>query len=301
MAVTNFSPLLGLALPTTGDLSGTWGTTVNTAITSLIDSAVAGTTTLSADADVTLTSTNGSSNQAREAILLCTGARTTLKVITAPAQSKAYIVINATTGGFSVKVVGSGPTTGVTILNGEKALIAWNGSDFVIVATSVIDLTSEISGVLPVANGGTGVSASGASSNLLTSNGSIWVSTAPPAGGLVGITATQTLTNKTITALKETKVASSTNFDLSAANYFTYTVSAITTFTVSNTAASGSVSSFILDITNGGAYAITWFAGVQWPGGIAPVLTTSGRDSLGFYTYDGGTVWTGLVLGKAIA
>ena len=47
MAVTNFTPLLGLALPTTGDLSGTWGTTVNTAITDLLDDAVAGTVTLS--------------------------------------------------------------------------------------------------------------------------------------------------------------------------------------------------------------------------------------------------------------
>ena len=52
MAVTNFSPLLGLALPTTGDLSGTWGTVVNDAITGLLDSAIAGTTTLSADVDV---------------------------------------------------------------------------------------------------------------------------------------------------------------------------------------------------------------------------------------------------------
>jgi hypothetical protein len=52
MAVTNFSPLLGLALPTTGDLQGTWGNTVNNAITNLLDSAVAGTTTLSADSPV---------------------------------------------------------------------------------------------------------------------------------------------------------------------------------------------------------------------------------------------------------
>ena len=155
MAVTNFSPLLGLALPTTGDLSGTWGTTVNDSITQLIDSAVAGATALSTDANVTLSTTNGAANQARNAVLLCTGARTTLKTITAPAQSKAYIVINATTGGFGVKVVGSGPTTGVTIPNGEKALIAWNGSDFVLVTSSVIDLTSEVTGILPVANGGT--------------------------------------------------------------------------------------------------------------------------------------------------
>lgn len=201
MAVTNFSPLLGLALPTTGDLSGTWGTTVNDSITSLTDSAIAGTTTLSTDADVTLSTTNGAANQARQAVLLCTGARTVQRTITAPAQSKAYIVINATTGSQSVKVVGAGPTTGVVINNGEKALIAWNGSDFVIVASSVIDLTSEVSGTLPVANGGTGAStltannvilgngtsavqfvAPGTNGNVLTSNGTTWVSSAATGG-----------------------------------------------------------------------------------------------------------------------
>ena len=71
------TPLLGLALPTTGSLTGAWGTTVNDSITSLLDSAVSGTTTLSADSDVTLTTTQENSNQARQAILLWTAAGTT--------------------------------------------------------------------------------------------------------------------------------------------------------------------------------------------------------------------------------
>lgn len=148
MAVTNFSPLLGLALPTTGDLSGTWGTTVNDSITGLIDSAVAGTTTLSTDADITLSTTNGSANQARNAVLLCTGARTSIKTITAPAQSKAYIVINNTTGGYAVKLVGAGPTTGIAVLPGFKALVAWDGSDFVIVSSGLISATASTSAEL---------------------------------------------------------------------------------------------------------------------------------------------------------
>jgi len=148
---TSYTSLLGLALPVTGELSGTWGDTVNNSITSLLDSAIAGTTTLSTDADVTLTTTTGAANTAREAILLFSGARTALRTITAPAQSKIYTVINSTTGGFSVKVVGAGPTTGVTIVAGTSAQIAWNGSDFVLVST----LTS--AGVLPTANGGTGL------------------------------------------------------------------------------------------------------------------------------------------------
>jgi hypothetical protein len=154
MAVTNFTPLLGLALPTTGDLSGTWGTTVNTAITDLLDDAVAGTVTLSADADVTLTTTNGADNQARNAIILWTASNgVTTRNITAPAQSKAYVVINAGTG--SIVVRGSGPTTGVTIPSGTRALVAWNGSDFVKIVSNPAVLTTDVSGLLPIANGGT--------------------------------------------------------------------------------------------------------------------------------------------------
>ena len=155
MAVTNFSPLLGLALPTTGDLSGTWGTTVNDAITNLIDSAIAGTTTLSADADVTLSTTNGSANQARNAVILWTASNgATTRNITAPAQSKAYLVINAGTG--SIVIRGAGPTAGVSIPTGTRALVAWNGTDFVKIVSNPVALTTDVTGVLPVANGGSG-------------------------------------------------------------------------------------------------------------------------------------------------
>ena len=120
---TSYTSLLGLALPQTGDLSGTWGATVNTSITQLLDDAVAGTTTLSAD--TTLTTTTGASNQARQAILLCTGQVANI-TITAPATSKSYI-INNTSATYTVKIVGAGPTTGVTLAVSEKAIVAWNG------------------------------------------------------------------------------------------------------------------------------------------------------------------------------
>ena len=131
---TAYTSLLGLALPVTGELSGTWGDVVNTSITNLLDSAIAGTTTISSDADVTLTTTNGVSNTSREAILLWTASGTVTRTITAPAQSKVYIVINKTGSTQSIKLVGAGPTTGVTILANELAICAWNGSDFVKIA-----------------------------------------------------------------------------------------------------------------------------------------------------------------------
>jgi hypothetical protein len=150
------TPLLGLALPADGTTN--WGTLANTSITALLDSAVAGTTTLTSDADATLTNTAEVANEARQAIILCSGARTALRTITAPAQSKTYVVINNTSGGFGVKLVGVGPTTGVTIPAGKAFMLAWNGADFVTTGVTTVNLATDVTGTLPVANGGTNLS-----------------------------------------------------------------------------------------------------------------------------------------------
>jgi hypothetical protein len=164
---TGNTTLLGLALPVEGELDGTWGDVVNDSITSLVDSAVAGTTTLSADADVTLTDTTLSANQARQAVLLWTASNgASTRNITAPARSKPYIVINAGTG--SIVLRGAGPTTGITVVAGERCLAAWNGSDFVKVASSVVT-ASGLTGVVAPANGGTGVA--NGSNNTITFTG----------------------------------------------------------------------------------------------------------------------------------
>lgn len=163
----NYTTLLGLAKPVTGTEANTWGTVVNDEITSLLDTAVAGTTTLSSDADVTLTTTTGAANQARQAILLWTAGGTTLRTITAPAQSKVYIVINKTSSTQSIKLVGVGPTTGVTIVAGEYAVCAWNGVDFVKVSnlngagtftsiTATADSSFTSTGALLISKGTTG-------------------------------------------------------------------------------------------------------------------------------------------------
>jgi hypothetical protein len=133
---TQSTALLGLALPITGELDGTWGDVVNDSITSLIDSAIAGTTTLSVDADVTLSTTALAADEARQAIILWTANGTVTRYITAPALSKTYVVINNTGGNQSIVIRGTGPTTGVTIFAGGKALVAWNGTDFVRVGAS---------------------------------------------------------------------------------------------------------------------------------------------------------------------
>ena len=163
----NYTTLLGLAQPVTGTEANTWGTVVNDEITALLDSAVAGTTTLTADADVTLTTAAGLANQARQAIILWTASGTVTRNITAPAQSKTYMVINATGSTQSIVLRGAGPTTGVTIVAGEKCVAAWNGSDFVKIATTTID------GVSTFSAGTTGFTPSTATSGAVTLSGTL--------------------------------------------------------------------------------------------------------------------------------
>lgn len=102
-------------------------------------------------------------------------------------------------------------------------------------------------------------------------------------------------------SIREVRTAvAASDINLNLGNFFTRTISGATTLTVSNVPTTGTAASLILDLTNGGSAAITWWSGVKWAGGTAPTLTSAGRDVLGFFTHDGGTTWTGLLLGKDV-
>ena len=307
---TGNTSLLKLALPVTGELSGTWGDTVNDAITSLLDTAVAGTTTLSTDADVTLTDTALAANQSRQAILLWTASNgASTRNITAPARSKAYIVINAGTG--SIVLRGAGPTTGVTIIAGERCVVAWNGSDFVKVSSTTI---SNLTGVLAPANGGTGV-ANGANNTItfsgnytlgltLTGNTSV---TYPVTGTLVTLAGTETLTNKTVEAgtftngyteeVATANTGTAYTIDLANGSVQILTLTGNCTFTFP-TATAGRSFFLLLKQDGTGGRTVTWPAAVKWPASTAPTITsTASRTDKFVFTADG-TNWVGSVAGQ---
>jgi hypothetical protein len=129
--------LIGLSLPVQGTLSGQWGDTVNNAISQIVDVAVAGTQTISTDANITLTVTEGTyastgltANSSQYAVLLWTAGGTATRTITVPAQSKTYVVINKTSSTQSIIVQGV-TGTGVTVVAGSRAIVAWDGTNFV--------------------------------------------------------------------------------------------------------------------------------------------------------------------------
>lgn len=109
---------------------------------------------------------------------------------------------------------------------------------------------------------------------------------------------------KTFTAVQETRVNMNSpltsTIDLSQGNYFIRTLTGTTTFTVANTPSSGTVGSFILDLTNAGGKTITFPTNTRWEVGTVPTFTNPGRDIVGFFTHDGGTNWNALFIAKDI-
>lgn len=161
-----YSTNLGLAQPTQGTLSGSWGNTVNDYITAYLDSAVAGTLTLSANSDVSLTKTEGTSlgsTSLQYAAIRWTASNgATTRTISVQDVSKQYIVINDGTGSIVLKISGQ---TGITITSGEQCVAAYNGTDFVKVASSLY--TGTVTAVsVATANGFAGTSSGGATPAL---------------------------------------------------------------------------------------------------------------------------------------
>ena len=92
------------------------------------------------------------------------------------------------------------------------------------------------------------------------------------------------------------------DIDLTLGNVVTATVdTSANTFTFSNPSATGKSCSFTLILTNGGSQTVNWPGAVDWPGGSAPALTTTGVDVLVFTTGDAGTRWYGVAAGLAMA
>jgi hypothetical protein len=91
---------------------------------------------------------------------------------------------------------------------------------------------------------------------------------------------------------------STQDIDLTVGNVVSATVdTSENTFTFSNPSATGRSCTFLFLVTNGGSQTVNWPASVDWVGGSAPSLTSSGLDILVFTTVDAGTIWFGLVGG----
>ena len=274
---------LKFELIATGEQSGSWGSTTNTNIGTAVQQAIVGMATLATGdfssnvATLTLTNTNAAQN-ARALCLNITATLSAAGTINVPAIQKPYIIINNSVGGFAVTVKVSG-LTGVSVPNGKRTVVYNNGTD----------VGGQIDYLPTLALGDV-------------------------TGTIVGTTATQTLTNKTIaladntlTGVAGTSVANT----FSGANTFTakQTFSGSTTalaelltnaaevVTVSATAATGTIpvyattQSVLYYTTNASANWVVNLTGASTPTTLNTLLSTGQCITLVFMATNGATAY----------
>jgi microcystin-dependent protein len=127
---STYSPSLRLELIGDGDQSGIWGQTTNNNLGYLLEQSVAGVIAITmTDANYTLSNFNGVVDEARNQVLVMSGALTATRNVIAPLVEKTYIVKNSTSGSQSIQIIGSSGL-GVTIPNGITALVYCDGTNF---------------------------------------------------------------------------------------------------------------------------------------------------------------------------
>lgn len=128
---SSYSPSLRIELIGTGDQSGLWGDTTNNNLGDLIEQAITGVDSIPMlDVDYTLSALNGSTDEARNAVIIMTSAvsLTGSRNVFIPAEEKLYVFKNSTTGGQNLVVKTSGGT-GVTVPNGASMLVYCDGTN----------------------------------------------------------------------------------------------------------------------------------------------------------------------------
>lgn len=167
---STYSPSLRIELIGAGEQAGTWNTTTNSNLGTLIEAAIAGYVAVSVtSANQAFTASDGAADQARNAVIALTTTTTANFAVYAPPQEKTYIIYNTTAYTATIynsTVLGNTTAagTGVAVLAGNKVVVFSDGTNF-----RSVDATS-FSGVLPVVNGGTGVATSTGTGNTVLSN-----------------------------------------------------------------------------------------------------------------------------------
>lgn len=133
---STYSPNLRIELIGTGDQSGSWGTTTNTNLGTLIEDGISGYVAVSVTAaNQALTANNGTADQARNAVLALTTTTGADFAVYAPPTAKQYTIYNASS--FTATIYNSsvlGNTTaagvGVAIPTGKTVTVWTDGTDF---------------------------------------------------------------------------------------------------------------------------------------------------------------------------
>ena len=307
---------LKIELIGTGEQVGTWGSTTNTNLGTAIEEAITGSADVSfSSVDVTLTLTNSNLTQtARNLRLVCTGTSGGARnlILGSGCQiEKLYLIQNDLADTVTVK---NTTGTGVAIPSGKKQFVFNDGTNVVEATNALVNLTTDVTGILPVANGGSGAAtltgvvkgngtsaftagsvnlASEVTGTLPVANGGTGQTSYTNGQLLIGNTTGNTLTKATLTAGTGISITNGTgSITIAATNNGTVTsvgLSAPTGFSVSG---SPVTSSGTLGLSFSAGYSLPTTASqsnwdtaytdrLKWDGGSSGLNASTGRTSLG--------------------
>jgi len=215
---STYSPNLRLELITTGEQQGTWGSTTNTNLGTLLEEAIGGYVSVSVTdgADTTLTTSNGSADQSRNMVINLTGALTATRNVICPAIEKLYVVKNATTGGFAVTFKVSGQT-GVSVPNGSTYFLYVDGTDARLINGTIAAQNSNNVSITGGSISGATVSNSSLSNVSVVANASSLSVRDSDGSNILSIAVGSNLTANTVLTLT-TGATSNRTLDISASN-----------------------------------------------------------------------------------
>lgn len=159
---STYSPDLRIELIPNGDQSGTWGTTTNTNLGTLIEDAISGAATVSVIAtNQALTAANGAADEARCAVLILTTTTGAPFNIFAPPVTKLYVIYNSSAYDaviYCSTVLGNTTPAGAgyDIPAGKAVFVRCNGTAF-FDAINHIQNGFTLHNPLGVTSGGTGL------------------------------------------------------------------------------------------------------------------------------------------------
>lgn len=200
--MSTFSPSLRIELITTGDQAGVWGNTTNTNLGTLVESAIAGYTSVSiTTANQALTALNGAADQSRNMTIALTTTTTAVFNVYAPPAEKTYVIYNAssyTATLYNSTVLGNTTAAGAGVaIPAGKTMTVWSdGTNFAFQNTHIIG--SLVGNVTGDVSGNAGTVTNGVYTTGTQTVGGTKTFSNPIVGSVTGSAATVATTNWTV-------------------------------------------------------------------------------------------------------